>query len=128
MGLRQYDKSEFRIKLDLTAYFGASVQKVELDTGEVEECVCIPIDRNELKRTRRGRIISLMYMYECRFSEKCVWSHYLKMKVTKKFVDLIKKMGYTMPFMGNARKHDFQRYKEVFDKKRIELLDGYDKL
>ena len=42
------NNNNFVLKLVLTNFLGANISYVENEEGELEECVCIPLERNNL--------------------------------------------------------------------------------
>lgn len=123
MGL---SKSMFA-QICLTAFFGARVQSVENEDGEMEECVCIPIDRNELYRGYNGRVYASAFVNETNVASSRNWTHYLTMKASSGFVKKMTSLGYKMPFLGNLKKANYvvKKKNEDSSKRRVKI-SGYE--
>lgn len=95
-------QSEYNIRIDLTAYIGSRIEKIAYEHGDEEDCVVIPIARNNLTWKPNNRVYSQMLMYRL-FKPNCYgWTHYLRMTPNKAFVAALEKSGYSLPFTGNA--------------------------
>ena len=58
--------NNFYLRIVLTSFFGARVQEVENEEGVMEKCVCIPIERNDLKINPKNQNVSAyFFMTEC---------------------------------------------------------------
>lgn len=101
MGLTE--SGNYIVKFVLTNFFGASVQLVENEDGDLEECVCIPLERNNLKRSKRNQVSAYFFMTKTQVANMYGWTHYLKQKVHPDFLKKINDMGYSMFYAGNAK-------------------------
>ena len=100
--------NNFYLRIVLTSFFGARVQEVENEEGVMEKCVCIPIDRNDLKINPKNQNVSAyFFMTECTTANIYGWTHYLKMKTSIAFKRLTDSLGMEIPYAGNARKGNY---------------------
>lgn len=109
------------VKFVLTNFFGASVKMVENEDGELEECVCIPLERNDLKKSNKGRVSAYFFMTKTQVANMYGWTHYLKQKVNPAFLRKINKMGYSMFYAGNAKDGNYIVHKNNYQQKFVKI-------
>lgn len=112
-------KDTYVIKIILTKFFGASIQQVPNEEGVLEECVCIPIDRNNLKKNKKQQVTSYFFMSRRLVPDIYGWTHYLRMKCEPRFMKKMKDMGYEMPYFGNAKDKVEVIYKQDYQRKLV---------
>ena len=91
------------LRLELTSFFGAQIKEVENENGEKEECVCIPITRNNLRKGKTGKVSSYAFINPMYKANPYGWTYYVTMKASRDFVNEKAKLGYRMPILGNMR-------------------------
>lgn len=114
------DIKNYIIRVVLTNYYGSRVIDMENADGVIEPHVCIPMDSNNLKKSPRGSVSSYLFMNESDIPSQYGWTHYLRMKCATAFIKKMDSLGYSNPYMGNAKAHNFiifkNKYKESFVK------------
>lgn len=118
-------KGNYILKLVLTNFLGARIQSVENENGDMEECVCIPLDRNDLKKNRRNQVSAHAFMTKTMVANMYGWTHYLKMKVNPNFLKRINELGYQCPYLGNAKDSNYIVYKNEY-KQNFVKVDNYE--
>lgn len=111
------------LKFILTAFWGARVQAVEDEDGNMEECVCIPLDRNNLKKNKRGQVTSYFFMTESQVPNMYGWTHYLKPKHDPNFLKHQNELGYNNFYAGNAKKGNYIIHKKEYQQKLVKAND-----
>lgn len=102
-----FDTSKnFLIRLVLTQFIGASIKMVDNEDGCLEECVCIPLERNNLKKTPNNNVNVYVFMNHTNKVNYYGWTHYLKMKISPVFLKKLKDLGMENPFLGNAKREN----------------------
>lgn len=91
------------LKFKLTNFLGAFVSEIENAEGNIEECVCIPLNRNNLKKTSNGTVSAYCFINQTKIPLDG-WTHYIQMKAALPFVKKINEQGYKLPYLGNIRK------------------------
>lgn len=94
-------------KIKLSNYINSRLIELENDDGVMEKGIFIPIELNELFVSPRNQVISWMFVNEKLHDTGDGYSHYLKMKSSKKHVDYINSLGYETPYMGNMKSNVF---------------------
>jgi hypothetical protein len=115
--------ANYVLKLSLTKFLGARVCNVENEHGEMEECVCIPLDRNNLKKNPKGHVSVYLFMTKTFVSNIFGWTHYLKMKLDPNFIKKINELGFDNPFLGNAKSSNYIVYKNSYESKFVKACD-----
>jgi hypothetical protein len=118
-GKRQQDN--YVIKFVLTNFIGARYAQVENEDGEMEECVCIPLLRNNLKKNGRNQTCAYAFMSLSSTPNQYGWTHYLKMKQDPNFVKKINELGLKSPYIGNAKKDNYIVYKKDYQAKYVKV-------
>lgn len=91
------------LRIVLTAFFGARIAEVEDENGNMEKCVCIPLDRNGLKVTKKHNVSAYAFVNKTINANRFGWTHYLKLKVATKLMQKMKGLGYEIPYIGNIK-------------------------
>lgn len=91
------------MKIVLTSFLGARVETVLDEEGNEEQCVCIPIDRNNLRIGRTGKVSAYAFVNKTRNANRYGWTHYLKLKYNTNFVKKVNEMGFDIPYIGNIK-------------------------
>lgn len=115
--------ANYIIKFVLTNFFGSRVQMVEDENGEMEECVCIPLERNDLKKNKRGQVTSYFFMTKSDCASMYGWTHYLKQKVNPEFLKRMDEWGWKLQYMGNAKESNYVVYKKEYQQKFVKAND-----
>lgn len=104
------------VRLVLTSFFGTRIADVENEDGEMESCICIPIERNNLRKAPSGKISAYFFMNTSQSANRMGWTHYLKMKCHPTFVKKMQGLGWVIPFAGNAKKENFVMHRDSYNK------------
>lgn len=115
--------ANYVIKLCLTKFLGARVADVENENGDIETCVCIPMDRNNLKKNPNGHVSVYMFMMKTNKANVFGWTHFLKMKLDPTFIRRINDLGIENPFLGNAKLKSYVAFKEAYEKQLVKAKD-----
>lgn len=102
------------MKIVLTSFLGARLDTVLDEDGKEELCVCIPIDRNNLKVGTTGKVSAYAFVNKTRNANRYGWTHYLKMKYNINFVKKINELGYDAPYIGNIKPASFVIHKKGY--------------
>lgn len=102
MAMQNEDKN-YDVVVKLTNYFGSRIMPIENDEGFTEECLVIPLEQNGLRVSPSKNVYSNLYMTQT--MNGCIkgWTHYLRMKVNKNTYKKLLGLGYSIPYMGNAK-------------------------
>ena len=119
--LSQY--AQYVVRITLTRFIGARVMDVENEFGDMETCVCIPLDRNNLKKNPNGHVSVYLFMAKTFVANIFGWTHYLKMKLDPNFIKKIKDLGYDNPFLGNAKLQSYVAFKDAYIEKLVKAGD-----
>lgn len=103
------------LKFVLTSFFGARLEDVPDENGNMEKCVCIPIDRNNLYVCDNGKVSAYAFVNKTRNANMHGWTHYLRMKCQPKFVKKITELGYEVPYLGNLKPANYVIYKGNYE-------------
>lgn len=114
-------EGNYILKLVLTNFFGASIKSIENENGDMEECVCIPLDRNNLKKNKRNQVTAYSFMTKTMTANMYGWTHYLKMKVDPNFLKKINEQGFRCPYLGNARDSNYIVYKNEYKQNFVKV-------
>ena len=123
MESKKQQYANYVIKLSLTKFLGARVCDVENENGEMEQCVCIPLDRNNLKKNPNGHVSVYLFMAKTLTANLYGWTHYLKMKLDPNFIKKINELGLDNPFLGNAKLKSYVAFKDAYDNKFVKAGD-----
>ncbi len=115
------DGNNYVAKIVLTSFFGAQIKEVENEYGNLEKCVCIPIDRNNLRIGRTGKVSAYSFVTRCRNANIAGWSHYLKMKSSPDFVRKMNELGYEMPYLGNLKPSHYIVNRDSYEQKLVKV-------
>jgi hypothetical protein len=115
------------LKFVLTAFFGARIEEVPDEEGNMEKCVCIPIERNNLYVCNNGKVSAYAFVNKTRNANVNGWTHYLKMKCNPEFVRKITSLGYEVPYIGNLKPSNYIIHKNNYEKnvegKKVRIED-----
>ena len=123
MESKKQQYANYVLKLSLTKFLGARVCDVENENGEMEQCVCIPLDRNNLKKNPNGHVSVYLFMAKTLTANLYGWTHYLKMKLDPNFIKKINELGLDNPFLGNAKLKRYVAFKDAYDNKFVKASD-----
>ena len=123
MESKKQQYANYVLKLSLTKFLGARVCHVENENGEMEQCVCIPLDRNNLKKNPNGHVSVYLFMAKTLTANLYGWTHYLKMKLDPNFIKKINELGLDNPFLGNAKLKSYVAFKDAYDNKFVKASD-----
>lgn len=123
MESKKQQYANYVLKLSLTKFLGARVCDVENENGEMEQCVCIPLDRNNLKKNPNGHVSVYLFMAKTTVANIYGWTHYLKMKLDPNFIKKINELGLDNPFLGNAKLKSYVAFKDAYDNKFVKASD-----
>lgn len=111
------------LKIVLTNFIGARFAQVENENGDLEECVCIPLDRNNLKKNRRNQTTAYAFMTVSNTPNQYGWTHYLKIKQDPNFLKKMYSLGMQSPYIGNAKNGNYIVYKNEYKAKYVKVED-----
>lgn len=115
------------IKFVLTSFLGARVDDVMDENGNMERCVCIPLDRNNLREGSTGKVSAYAFVTKTRNANRFGWTHYLKLKAGPDFVRRIKSLGYEVPYLGNMKPQNFifnqSGYQDKLKNEKVKIKD-----
>ena len=90
------------LKFKLTNFIGAFVSEIENAEGNIEECVCIPLNRNNLKKTHDNTVSAYCFVNQSKIPLDG-WTHYIQLKSAVDFVKKLNAEGYRLPYLGNIK-------------------------
>lgn len=102
------------LKIVLTSFLGARVDTVLDEDGNEEKCICIPLDRNNLREGSTGKVSAYAFVMKTRNANRYGWTHYLKLKSHPSFVKKINELGYEVPYLGNIKPASFIVHKKSY--------------
>ena len=123
MESKKQQYANYVLKLSLTKFLGARLCDIENENGEMEQCVCIPLDRNNLKKNPNGHVSVYLFMAKTLTANLYGWTHYLKMKLDPNFIKKINELGLDNPFLGNAKLKSYVAFKDAYDNKFVKAGD-----
>jgi hypothetical protein len=88
------------MRLKLTNFIGSKIVELENDDGFMEKGLFIPIDRNELYKNERNDIFIQAFVNEKTTNTNDGASHYIKQKVSKNHLAVLRDLGYESPVLG----------------------------
>lgn len=104
------------MKFVLTAFQGAQVKDIENENGDLEKCVCIPLDRNDLREGNTGKVSCYAFIVPTRNANRYGWTNYIKHKVSPTFAAKMKGLGFSIPYLGNAKPSNYVYYNNNYNK------------
>lgn len=115
------------LKFVLTAFFGARLEDVPDENGNMEKCVCIPIDRNNLYVCDNGKVSAYAFVNKTRNANMHGWTHYLRMKCQPNFAKKMIELGYEVPYLGNLKPANYiihkGNYENTVEGKKVKVDD-----
>jgi hypothetical protein len=93
------------LKFKLTNFIGAFVSEIENAEGNIEECVCIPLNRNNLKKTHNNTVSAYCFVNQSKIPLDG-WTHYIQLKAAIDFVKKLNVSGYRLPYLGNIKQDE----------------------
>lgn len=115
------------LKFVLTSFLGARVDEVMDENGNMERCVCIPLDRNNLREGKTGKVSAYAFVNKSQNANQYGWTHYLKLKLDPNFVERINGLGYDVPYVGNLKPSNYivfkKNYEEGLKAKSVKVKD-----
>lgn len=105
------------LKFTLTNFFGAHIEDVMNEDGVMEKCVCIPIDRNNLRVGKGNKVNAYAFVNRSFVATADNWSHYLQLKSTADFARKMNGLGYKMPYLGNLKPANYVIYKNNYQER-----------
>lgn len=111
------------LKINLTNFHGSRIAMVENENGDLEECVCIPLERNDLKKNRKNQVNAYAFMTKAIFSNSWGWTHYLKAKVNPNFLKKQDSLGLRNCYLGNAKDSNYVVYKKEYKQNFVKVND-----
>lgn len=115
------------LKFVLTSFFGARIEDVPNEDGNMERCVCIPIDRNDLYVCDNGKVSAYAFVNKTRNANINGWTHYLKMKCSPGFAKKMIGLGYDVPYVGNLKPANYVihkgGYEQTVEGKKVKVED-----
>lgn len=109
------------LKFVLTNFHGSQIKMVENENGDLEECVCIPLERNDLKKNRKNQVTAYAFMTKAVFSNMYGWTHYLKQKVNPNFLKKLDSLGLSCAYIGNAKDSNYIVYDKEYKQKFVKI-------
>lgn len=103
------------LKIVLTDFLGARVEKIMNENGNYEEFVCIPVNRNGLRIGRTGKVSAYGFVSKTRNANLNEWTHYIKLKCKPEFVAKLDSLGYKVPYIGNLKPSNYIVYKNNYN-------------
>lgn len=95
--------SNYTLQLKLSNYIGAKIVQIEDDEGFIEDCLVIPIKKNDLSVSKSNNVYAKLFMTKSMNGTIKGWSHYLRMKVGREAYNKMLELGYSVPYLGNAK-------------------------
>lgn len=117
------------LKFTLTNFLGARLDEVMDEEGNMEKCVCIPIDRNNLRVSTNGKVSAYAFVNKTRNANQYGWTHYLKLKLNPNFVQKINSLGYDAPYVGNLKPANYIIFKKAYEeglKPKVVKVEDYE--
>lgn len=102
-------KEGYRMRIVLTKFLRARIQEIENENGEMEKCVCIPIEDNKIYTTKGGSALIDMELIKTNIKSRFGWTHGVRQVPYSSLLDMYKSKGIVMPFIGNGRKKENTR-------------------
>lgn len=114
----------FILNINLLRMIDARMLTIEEDeNGERVEGVFIPIERNGVKRTKRGAYMNVK-MTELDFADIHHHSHYMQVLMPKaKYFEYVKDLGYKPPILGYAVPSNYNGMKNTFQDRIVKRIN-----
>jgi hypothetical protein len=121
------------MRLKLTNFIGSKIVELENDDGFMEKGLFIPIDRNELYKNERNDIFIQAFVNEKTTNTNDGASHYIKQKVSKSHLAVLRDLGYESPVLGvlfeskgyQTRHQQRDGAKSGLVDNRVKIMSGY---
>lgn len=94
----------YRMRILLTNFLRARIQEVENEHGELEKCVCIPIEDNKIYVTKGNSAIVDVELFKTNIQSRFGWTHGVRQVPYSSLLDVYKSHGLALPFMGSGKK------------------------
>lgn len=94
----------YRMRILLTKFLRARVQEIENEDGNLEKCVCIPVDDNLIYVTKGGTAIVDMELIKTNIQSRFGWTHGVRRVPYSSLLDAYKSKGFEFSFIGNGKK------------------------
>ena len=94
----------YRMRIILTNFLRARVQEIENEHGELEKCVCIPIEDNNVYITKGNSAIIDIEMIKTNMKSRFGWTHGVRQVPYSSLLNKYKSHGIAFPFIGSGRK------------------------
>jgi hypothetical protein len=112
------------LKFKLTNFYGAFIKELEGADGSIEECVCIPLVRNGLRKAAKGSVSAYCFVNKTNIVTVDNWTHYLQLKVSPERVKQMRSLGLkSAPYLGNIKAQNYVTFKEKYDAKLVKVSD-----
>lgn len=95
--------ANYTIQLKLSNYLGSRIMPIENEDGFIEDCLVIPLKINDLSVSKSKNVYGKAFMTRSMNGNIKGWSHYLRMKVGREAYDKMLSLGYSVPYLGNAK-------------------------
>lgn len=93
------------LKIKLTNFIGSFFSDVVGLDGEEERCLCIPLDKNFLKPTKRGDVYVSCFVVPTKLAHQEGFTHYIQMKTSLSNAQKLYELGYErLPYLGNLKR------------------------
>lgn len=123
MGYRNRKTNSF-IKLYLTDFIGAHTSDVYGPDGNLEKCICIPIDKNMINMYEGSGYIYVRAM-RCKKKIKGGWTHFLSPRIPIEEIKKLYVQGFNPPYVG-WMKQDFEDDQPFLQHKNYVKNDTFD--
>lgn len=118
-------QDNYIVRLVLTSFFGARMHDVIDENGNMEECLCIPLKRNNLKKNAiNGKVSAYFFMTQISTPSQYGWTHYLKMKCDPDWLKKQRELGWDLKFAGNAKRGNYVVHKNEYNAKFVKNIDN----
>ena len=94
----------YRMRIILTNFLRARVQEIENEHGELEKCVCIPIEDNNVYITKGNSAIIDIEMIKTNIQSRFGWTHGVRQVPYSSLLNMYKSRGNKFTFIGNGKK------------------------
>lgn len=101
----------------LSNFFGAREVLLEDENGEMEVCLCIPMERNALVKSRGGRWMTFGFMQEMDFPYQG-FTHWIRQKTNPAHLRWLESQGLESPIIARLKPTKF------YHRKRTQYKDG----
>ena len=95
--------NNYTLTLKLSNYIGAKIMPIENDEGFIEDCLVIPIDKNDLYVSKNKNVYSSLFMTNTYNGNLKGWTHYLRLKMCGDKYRKLLSLGYDVPYLGNGK-------------------------